>query len=93
MLDYLSYFNYLIDKLDVIFINELNFLRIILLILMVIIGCIMIANGSLSDKTTIIPDIIQLIGLILTILSVILVYPSHTWVKKLDTNYRKKRYL
>ena len=90
MLDYLSYFNYLITKLDITNINNLQLISIGLLILMATIGFILVITNA-SGNNTIIRNIIQIVELILMLLSVVLVYPSQIWVKKFRHTLSKKR--
>lgn len=87
MLDYLSYFNYLTNKLNISILNEMQWIRICILILMTIIGWNLLTNNSF--EYTITQSIKSITGLILLLLSIVLIYPSGKLIKKLDEQFQK----
>lgn len=88
MLDYLSYFNYLITKLNITDLNNLQFIRNSLIILIVMLGGLLLIKGLFSSAT-IFNGIMTITGIMLIILSVIVVYPSGKAVRNLEAQYRK----
>lgn len=88
MLDYLSYFNYLTSKLNIIDLNNLQFIRNSLIILIAMSGGLLFIKGVFSSAT-IFNGIITITGIVLIILSVIVIHPSGKAVKNLETQYRK----
>ena len=88
MLDYLSYFNYLITKLNITDLNRLQSIRGSLLILIAMLGGLLLMKGLFSSAT-IFNGIITITGIMLIILSVILVHPSGKVIKNLEAQYRK----
>lgn len=88
MLDYLSYFNYLITKLNITDLNNLQFIRSSLIILIVMLGGLLLIKGLFSSAT-IFNGIMTITGIMLIILSVIVVYPSGKAVRNLEAQYRK----
>lgn len=86
MLDYLSYFNYLINKLNITDLNKLQSIRGSLLILIAMLGGLLLIKGLFS-YATIFNGIITITGIMLIILSVILVHPSGKVIKNLETQY------